>query len=240
VSRPRLLLVPEVTEIQWTIRPLLEEWADVRSYDPPGTGDEPPPAEWSRQAVVDRGLEELDRAGWDRFFLVADGWGVAVAARIAEQRGDSVLGLALGHACLSFRREGERASIDGPVMAAMRQLIANDAPAFILHGIVQATKGSVDEALAEKILARAPREHMSEAWAAISADEDFAEALERVSCPMLLAQHEGCLVITDEGFEDAVAAFPRAETLRVPDAPCVSPAFASALRSFCTQVAVRR
>jgi pimeloyl-ACP methyl ester carboxylesterase len=240
VSRPRLLLVPEVTEIQWTIRPLLEEWADVRSYDPPGVGDEPPPAEWSRQAIVARGLEELDQAGWDRFFLVADGWGVAVAARIAEQRPASVLGLALGHACISFTRKGERASVDGAIVAAMSQLIANDAPAFVLHGIVQATQGSVDEALAEKILARAPREHMAEAWAAANADEDFAEALEQLGCPMLLAQHEGCLVMTDEGFEDAVAAFPQAETLRVPDPPCVSPAFAGAVRAFCTQAVVRR
>jgi hypothetical protein len=39
VTRPRLLLVPEFTEVEWTqIRPQLDEWADVASYDPPGVG----------------------------------------------------------------------------------------------------------------------------------------------------------------------------------------------------------
>src|SRR5215208_5051276 len=76
--RPCLLLVPAFTELQWTIKPLLEEWAEVASYDPPGVGSEPLPKEaglgpgmpepdrraafdeW-RRAATRRGLEELDR-----------------------------------------------------------------------------------------------------------------------------------------------------------------------------------
>jgi hypothetical protein len=71
------LLIPEFTELQWTIKPELERWAEVRSFDPPGVGAEPSPDELSqltRQAVVDRGLQELDRAGWESFFLAVDGW----------------------------------------------------------------------------------------------------------------------------------------------------------------------
>ena len=41
MERPRLLLVPELTELEWVIKPLLEEWAEVASYDAPGVGDEP-------------------------------------------------------------------------------------------------------------------------------------------------------------------------------------------------------
>ena len=41
MERPRLLLVPMLTEVEWVIRPLLEEWAEVASYDAPGVGDEP-------------------------------------------------------------------------------------------------------------------------------------------------------------------------------------------------------
>jgi hypothetical protein len=41
--RPRLLLVPTVTEMEWPIKPQSESWADVASYDAPGVGDEPPP-----------------------------------------------------------------------------------------------------------------------------------------------------------------------------------------------------
>lgn len=87
--RPRLLLIPEFTELQWTIRPKLEEWADVRSFDPPGVGEEPRPPELAgltRQAVVDRALEEIDGAGWDGFYVAADGWSVSVAVRLAMQR----------------------------------------------------------------------------------------------------------------------------------------------------------
>jgi hypothetical protein len=43
--RPRLLLVPEFTELEWVIRPKLAEWAEVATYDPPGVGGEPIPAE---------------------------------------------------------------------------------------------------------------------------------------------------------------------------------------------------
>jgi hypothetical protein len=54
--------------------------------------------------------------------------------------------------------------------------------------------------------------------------------------PLLLAQHVGCLSFTDEGFRDAVAAFPDARVLRVPDAPNVRPEFVDALRQFCESV----
>ena len=37
MSRPRLLLVPEFTELTWTIKPQLAEWAEVVSYDPSGS-----------------------------------------------------------------------------------------------------------------------------------------------------------------------------------------------------------
>ena len=41
MARPRLFLVCEFTELQWAIKPQLEEWADVVSYDLPGVGTEP-------------------------------------------------------------------------------------------------------------------------------------------------------------------------------------------------------
>lgn len=47
-----------------------------------------------------------------------------------------------------------------------------------------------------------------------------------------MAKHEGCLARTDEGFEDIVAAFPRAETAICPEICTASPTFAKALRDF--------
>jgi hypothetical protein len=234
--RPRLLLVPEFTELQWTIRPQLQEWAEVASYDPPGIGSEPRPIEPSREAVVERGIEELDAAGWDRFFVVADGWGIAAAARIAERRAAQLAGMALGHASLSHGTHGERPTINPEVFAALDQLVRKDAPAFVRYAIAQVTGGSIDEQVAERIMARVPADHMVEGWEALTADEPFGEILARLGCPFLLAKHDGCLISTEEGFEDAAATLADSETVSVPDAPSTSPGFAAALRRFCRRV----
>jgi pimeloyl-ACP methyl ester carboxylesterase len=241
MSRPRILLVPEFTEIEWRIKPQLEEWADVASYDPPGVGSEPPPAggpaRIAREPIAERGLEELDRRGWDRFVLVADSWGIAVGARIARERRDAVAGLAFGHACLSFRRDGERPPKSRAVMDALTQLLRQDHAAFTRHGIAQATGGSIDQDLAQRMLERLPHDRIVSSWEALTADdEDFAEVLLGLECPMLLAQHEGCLVSTEEGFEDVAAALPSARTMSTTDSPEASPAFAQALRSFCEEI----
>ena len=58
-----------------------------------------------------------------------------------------------------------------------------------------------------------------------------------VALPLLFAKHEGCLVASDEGFEDAVTAFPNARAMAVPEAPSVSSDFAQALRAFCDELA---
>ena len=241
MGRPCLLLVPELTEVEWTIRPQLEKWADVASYDPPGVGAEPLPRDvepaLTRELIVRRGLEELDRRGWKRFVVVADGWGIAPAARIAHDRKDAVAGLALGHARLSYSREGDRAPVSAGVWEAITQLIRQDHEAFIRHGITQATGGSVDEELAQRMLDRIPRDLMLTGWERITADDEpFAQLLEALDCPMLLAKHEGCLMSPDEGFDDAAAAFPDARTIAVTDAPQGSDAFAEALRAFCEEI----
>jgi pimeloyl-ACP methyl ester carboxylesterase len=239
MSRPRLLLVSEFTELQWAIKPLLREWADVLSFDPPGIGGEPLPAgmadigDLTRQAVVERGIEKLDTAGWERFFIIADGWGIASAVGIASKRRERVAGMALGHAALSNARHGERAPINSKVYDAFTQLINQDAPSFVRHGIAQVTKGGVDEELARRIIERIPTEFMIDGWAAFTADDDFSDALLALDCPLLLAKHEGCLMSTDEGFEDAAAALPQAETASFDDPPPASPRFAHAVRRFC-------
>jgi pimeloyl-ACP methyl ester carboxylesterase len=236
VNRPRLLLVPEFTEVEWgRIRPQLEGWAEVASYDPPGVGDEPEADSFDRQAIARRGLEELDRHGWDRCFVASDSWGIASAVQLAVARPEAVAGLALGHAKLSFRREGSRAPLNAGVFEAMTELVNTDHEEFLRHGAVQATGGSIDEELAERMIERFPRDLMKRGWEMITRDDaDLREPLTELNCPLLFAKHEGCLGSTDEGFEDAVAAFPRAEVVIVTDAPLASEDFAEALRRFCS------
>jgi hypothetical protein len=118
----------------------------------------------------------------------------------------------------------------------MKQLIESDAPSFIRHGIVQSTAGSIDEEVAEQMLSRMPTDRMLEGWSLLTAEESFEETLRGLRCPLLLGKHEGCLMSTDEGFEDAVAALPGAEVVSVLKAPCTSAEFAESLKGFCLRV----
>ena len=231
---PRLLLVPLLTEVEWIrIRPALEEWAEVASFDAPGVGKEPPAREFSREAIADRGIEELDRRGWESCIVVADGSGVATAIRLAESRPDSVEALALGHARLSDEMSGERPTRNREVFEAVGQLLRVDYGNFVRYGFAQATQGSFGEELAEQILERVPRDVGSAAWRMVIKEGGrFEPVLRELDVPLLFAKHEGCLGETEEGFADAVAAFPDAATVSVPEAPSVSAEFAAALRSF--------
>jgi pimeloyl-ACP methyl ester carboxylesterase len=248
METPRLLLVPEFTELEWVIRPQLAEWAEVATYDPPGVGSEPihdveldevRRGERSiRSLFVRRGLEEIDRRRWHRFFLVADGYGTATAARIALDRPEAIQGIALGHASLSYDMEGERAPVSREAWAAMQQLLRHDHREFTRHGIVQITRGSVDDETAKQIVQRFPDgEFIGRTWEALEAEhEPVGDMLRKVGRPLLLAQHQECISFREEGFEDAVDAFPDARIVRVPGAPATREDFARAVRDFCEGV----
>jgi hypothetical protein len=234
--------MPEFTELEWeVIRPRLDEWAEVASFDPPGVGDESRLEKLDRQALVDRGVEELDRLGWNECFLATDSWAIPSAVRVAIARPQTVIGMALGHAKLSYRREGERAPVNGPVYDAMLELIRTDHEAFIRHGIAQSTRGAISEDLAQRIIARVSRDLLVSRWEAVTGeDEDIGALLTQVDCPLLFAKHVGCLGSTEEGFDDAAAAFPDARTVEVEDAPMSTEKFADALREFCEDVLATR
>jgi hypothetical protein len=250
--RPRILLVPAFTELQWTIKPLLEEWADVATFDPPGVGKEPVPEglalradmpvderraalqEW-RRASAERGLQEVDRLGWERFFVALDGEGIPTGVRIAQARSEVVEGLALGHAAMSRSTEGERPAVNKEVWAAMGTLLKTDAESFIRYGIAQVTAGSVSEELAAKMVERFPDTDLAlGVWEVMGSEaEPVGDDLAALALPMLFGQHVGCLGSTEEGFEDIVARFPEAATVSCLEACSVSATFADALRDFC-------
>jgi hypothetical protein len=247
MSRPRLLLVPSFTELEWVIKPRLEKWAEVASYDPPGVGDEPLSREQKeklrsgepvqRDGIARRGLDEIERRRWDRCFLVSDADGNGAAALIGQARPESIQGWALGHATLSYELEGDRAPLNKEVWLGMRQLLRQDYRSFVRHGIVQLTQGGYDDELAERMLERFPPELVEGGWnMAIEEPIEIGEILRRVGCPLLLGKHHGCLGFTEEGFADAAAAFPEATTVSVSEPCTVSYQFADAVRAFCAKV----
>jgi hypothetical protein len=246
VERPRLLLVPEFTELEWTIIPLLEEWAEVASYDAPGVGDEVvseaefehlvADGPYRRSLISKRGLDEASRRGWDQFITVSDSGGNLPACRLASAKPDAVLAMAMGHASLTLDSEGERAPINAEVAYAMNRLADQDHEQFVQHALTQLTGGAYDEELSRRILERVPTKLLIRAWLQGS-DEPADRLIGDFEFPLLLVEHKGCLMFTEEGFEDAVDAFPRAVTTSVQDKPSVSEEFADRLREFCKAIA---
>lgn len=249
MTRPRLLLTPMFTELVWGVKPQLEEWADVVSYDPPGVGAEPLPEgleldpsdgsalyRW-HEATARRGLAEVDRLGWDRFVVVADSYGIRPGVLAAKLGRDAVQGLVLGHASLSRARTGKRAPLNAGVYEAMGQLLAQDHRAFIVHGVVQLTHGSMDEELAERVVERLSPDLTRALWTMFESDPaPIGEELAGLDVPLLFAQHVDCLGSTQEGFDDIVAAFPQARTAGVELAPPNSPEFVEEVRKFCDEI----
>lgn len=246
MERPRLLLVPQLTELEWLIRPQLEEWAEVASYDAPGVGDEPPVPDFGSDAVARRGLEEVERRGWDRFFVAADEFGVAAATSLAVHARERVEGIALGHARLSNALEGERPPVNRQVHEACVSTMKTDYRTFVRQLFKMTggedSAGGFGEDLVDSYMERVPLELDLPFWERRSFEgEQIGERMERLrGLPMLLARHNGCLLFTDEGFEDAVAAFPEAVSVPCAVKPGTSPEFAEVLREFCARHATAR
>src|SRR3954463_14231678 len=137
MPRPRILLCPQFTEVEWAIAPQLSEWAEVATFDAPGVGDEPIPGDdptsLDRELVVQRALQEVETLGWDSYFVVGDAWGTATAARVAAAMPEPVLGIALGHASLDYDVAGERPAVNGELVAAMTQLMRTDYDSFVRY-----------------------------------------------------------------------------------------------------------
>lgn len=240
-GRPRLLLVPQLTELEWLIKPELESWADVASYDAPGVGQEPPVEDFGSRTIGERGLDELERRGWDRCVIVSDEFGAAAAGHLVSARPDVVEALAFGHARLSNDMEGERATINREVYAALSQLALHDRRTFVRQFLKltqgEEVRGGYGDELMSTYLERVPGELLVSFFETRPEAGEAVAALTRsVDAPLLLAKHDRCLMFTDEGYEDAIAAFPEARALTAPDKPSASPDFARALRELCEQL----
>lgn len=235
--------MPTLCEVEWTIRPLIEEWAEVASFDAPGIGDEPA-RDFSADDVVDRGIAELDRLGWERYVLVGDEFGSAQAVRLARRRPRGITGLALGHAALSLASDGPAAPINGDVTEGLVQIARTDYRSFV-RALTQVTQRGYDDELAERYMERVPSQAVASyipemlRAAAAGGGEDLGPTLRELGVPMLFVEHRGCLMWTRDGFEAITAAFPEATTASMEVKPSVNPEFAELLREFCSTLAER-
>jgi pimeloyl-ACP methyl ester carboxylesterase len=239
MDRPRLLLVPglALSELDWRIKPELEEWAEVASFDAPGVGDEPDRGRYDHGALVERGLAELESRGWGRTFVVGDDIGATIALLIATKRPDVVQGVVLGHPCLSLDRTRDRAAVTREMGEALTQVIRTDYRTHARH-LSQLTQGAYDDEFAERYMERVPRPVAERYMRSILLDDppDVDDALRSLDAPVLLVEHKGCLMWTRQGYEDAVAARPDGRTASLPVKPSASPELVPILRSFCEDV----
>ncbi len=220
-------LVRSFAELEWGIRPALEEWAEVTSFDAPGVGgNEIPPeveldpsrgaellSRW-RDAAARIGVDAVDRRGWERFVVVTDSYGAPTAVCASPRCGVmSSSDLRSVTLLVSHSREGERAPERAGVFAAMVQLARQGSEAFVRYGIAQMTRGGIDEDTAQKMVERFPdMELVTVMLEALAQDpepigEDLA-ALE--SAAPRWQSHEGCLGSRSR------RGFRRARALRIP------------------------
>jgi hypothetical protein len=235
MERARILLVPTVTQVEWKIRPLLEEWAEVASFDAPGVGGEPAAGEPTPEAIVARGVEEIERRGWAQCVIIGDEAGAAQAVRIAATRPAATRALVLGHAALAFKRQGPRRTVNGDVFEALTRLARTDYRSFV-RALSQITQQAYDDELAERYVERVPQEvglRYLERLMPRTDTESLEPILRSLDVPLLFVQHRGCLGWTAEGYEDAVAAFPEAATGSVDKKASCDPRFAELIREFC-------
>ena len=232
-ERPRLLLVPSISELEWSrIRPLLEEWADVAAYDLPGLGGAAPDG-LDVGATTAAGLAELEARGWDEAIIVGDQFGAGLAVLVAQGWDGTVRGLALGHACLRYTREGPRpalSAIAADVQLQLTRLGRPQADQMFLQGIEMTYGAEVAEGIRARLSPSFTQQYTKVLLA--NQDVDLEPILRKLAAPLLFAQHKECGLWMPEGFEDAVAAFPEARTLIVDENPGSSPEFAEALREF--------
>jgi hypothetical protein len=128
--------------------------------------------------------------------------------------------------------------VNKEVTAAMTQLLRSDYDSFVRYGMTQFTQGGFDDATSERIVARfPPMEVAARIWEVnVERAEPISELLRELEVPILLVKHEGCLVFTAEGYEDAARALPEAHRTSVAKAPSASDEFAAALGDFCERV----
>jgi pimeloyl-ACP methyl ester carboxylesterase len=235
MDRARILLVPTVTQVEWKIRPLLEEWAEVASFDAPGVGGEPATGEPTPEAIVARGVEEIERQAWRDCVIIGDEAGAPQAVRIAAAKPTATRALVLGHAALTFKAHGPRRTLNGDLFEALIRLARTDYRSFV-RALSQITQHAYDDELAERYADRVPQEvglRYLQNLIPRAGTESLEPTLRSLDVPLLLVQHRGCLGWTAEGYEDAVAAFPEAATGSVEKKASCDPQFAELIREFC-------
>ena len=141
--------------------------------------------------------------------------------------------------------DGPRAALNREVLSGIQSLIRTDPRTFV-HQLFrmtggERTEGGYGDAMVEEWVRRVPME-VAEPFYEARVDEGDDDG--RAPCHPEFAHAagpaQGCLMFTEEGFEDAVAALPHARVYRGNEKPSTSAEFVRVLREFCASLAAAR
>lgn len=221
------------------LRELVGDWAELESFDGPGTGSrsDQPPAGFEEMARS--GSERLDELGWDQCVVVCDTHAQAAGIELAL-RDSRVAGIAIGHATLRYAVHGDRATLNTAVHAAAAQLLETDYRSFG-RAITQLTQGTLDDSWVDAYMENVPERTARFRLGQLAAGAETGSRLcGRDHDHVLLAGHRGCVMWTHESFAETAAALPQARAVVCDDVPLADPAFHRALRELCERVLRRR
>ena len=232
--RPRVLYVPIFAAFEArAYREQTGGWADVESFDGPGAGSRRGDPPGDLEDVARAGSERLDELGWDRAVVVCDSHAQAAAVELTLSD-PRVAGICISHAAARYSSDGERPALSPAVHAAAAQLLDTDLRSFG-HALTQLTQGRIDEEWVDAFIAQVPR-HTARLRTGQLDGRELASRLRGAEAEILLGAHSGCLMWTQEGFAEAVAALPHAATAECDAVPTSHPRFHAAVRELCGRV----
>jgi hypothetical protein len=229
--RARILFVPIFAAFE--ARPFAQqaaEWAEVESFDSPGTGARRDEEPGSVEDVAAAGSERLDQLGWERAVVVCDSHAQGAGIELAL-RDPRVAGIGISHAAVRYSTEGERAPLNPAVYAAAAQLLDSDLRSFG-RALTQLTQGKFDEEWVDDFLATVPR-RTAQVRASQLDGHELVARLTGTELEVVLGCHVGCLMWSREGFDDAVAAVPGAVPVECESVPLSDEGFVVAMRELC-------
>ena len=226
-ERPRIVLLPTSSPLEWPILPLIEEWADVAVVRGAWIEDGQTPRDVTR---------EMDVRGWDRATVVSDEWAIVKTVELADARPDVFERVAIGHACVEISTQGEQPSLSPEVVDGYQRLMKTNYQMFA-RALTQTTRGDYDDELVKRFMEDSNHEDVLTMFKRIRALEgqSFEPALRKLDVPMLIVRHSECLLWTPESFDAAKSAFPDAQTAVTREKCSTSPDFVEVLRDFCLQ-----
>jgi hypothetical protein len=209
---------------------LAAEWADVESFDTPGVGSRREEQPGGVPGAAAAAAERLDELGWDRCAVVCDSHAQAAGIELTLSEPGRVGAIFVSHAAARYSATGPRPALNPSVHEAAGRLLETDYRSFA-RAITQMSQGEMGDDFVERWYELVPRQAAARMLLGMAETEpELVRRLAGTQIPVVLGRHKGCVVWTEEGFQDAVEAVPAARTVVCDGIPARDPRFLAEVR----------